>query len=56
MNYLTYERLAQVADALSLQWQVIRPFYGWRWAIRPWLARLRGHREPASFYLIVGQR
>ncbi|MBE2197667.1 MAG: class I SAM-dependent methyltransferase [Anaerolinea sp.] len=55
-NYLTYERLAQVADALSLQWQVIKPFYGWRWAIRPWLARLRGHREPASFYLIVGQR
>ena len=55
-NYLTYDRLAQLAAALSLQWQIIKPFYGWRWSIRPWLARLRGHREPASFYLIVGSR
>jgi SAM-dependent methyltransferase len=55
-NYLTYDRLTALADALSLQWQLIKPFYGWRWTIRPWLARLRGHREPASFYLIVGSR
>jgi SAM-dependent methyltransferase len=55
-NYLTYGRLAELADALSLRWQIIKPFYGWRWAIRPWLARLRRHREPASFYLIAGQR
>jgi SAM-dependent methyltransferase len=55
-NYLTYDRLTALADALSLHWQLIKPFYGWRWAIRPWLARLRGHREPASFYLIVGRR
>lgn len=55
-NYLTPDRLAQVASALSLQWQVIKPFYGWRWASRPWLARLRGHREPARFYFIVGRR
>jgi SAM-dependent methyltransferase len=55
-NYLTYDRLAELADALSLRWQIIKPFYGWRWAIRPWLARLRRRREPASFYLIAGQR
>ncbi|MBK9054422.1 MAG: methyltransferase domain-containing protein [Chloroflexi bacterium] len=55
-NYLTQARLDRVAAALSLKWHIIKPFYGWRWAIRPWLARLRGHREPASFYLIVGSR
>ena len=55
-NYLTHERLAEIGGALSLQWQFVKPFYGWRWAIRPWLARLRGRREPASFYLIVGRR
>jgi SAM-dependent methyltransferase len=55
-NYLTPDRLTELANAFSLKWQVIKPFYGWRWAIRPWLARLRGHREPASFYLIVGRR
>jgi SAM-dependent methyltransferase len=54
-NYLTYERLEQIATALPLRWQFIQPHYGWRWAIRPWLARLRGHREPATFSLIVGE-
>lgn len=54
-NYLTYERLAEIAAALSIKWQFIQPNYGWRWAIRPWLARLRGGREPAAFQLIIGE-
>jgi len=53
-NYLTFERLDEVAAELSLRWRFIQPAYGLRWAIRPWLARLRGHREPATFHLIVG--
>jgi ubiquinone/menaquinone biosynthesis C-methylase UbiE len=55
-NYLTYRRLDELAEALGIEWQIHRPFYGWRWALRPWRARLRGHREPAQFMLIVGQR
>ena len=54
-NYLTYKRLAQMGAALSLRWQFIRPWYGLRWVIRPWLARLRGRREPATFQLIIGE-
>jgi hypothetical protein len=34
----------------------VRPDYGLRWAIRPWMARLRRRREPASFRVIVGTR
>lgn len=34
----------------------LQPSYGWRWAMRPFLARLRGQREPARFALLVGQR
>lgn len=55
-NYLTYGRLQQLAVTLSLRWRFIQPYYGLRWAIRPWLARLRGHREPAAFQLIIGER
>lgn len=55
-NYLTPERLQEIAAALSIQWHIIKPFYGWRWALRPWLAWLRGRREPARFYLIIGTR
>ncbi len=55
-NYLTFDRLAKLATAIGIHWQMIQPAYGWRWAARPWLARLRRHREPATFLLIVGQQ
>jgi SAM-dependent methyltransferase len=55
-NYLTHERLRQLADILRVEWQISMPFYGLRWALRAWRARLLGHREPASFLLIVGRR
>ena len=53
-NFLTYDRLRDLGHRLSLNWQFIRPFYGLRWALRPWRAGLLGRREPASFLLIVG--
>lgn len=55
-GFLTFQRLDALAAALDLSWQVIRPNYGWRWALRPWLARLLGRREPATFLLLVGRR
>ncbi len=53
-NYLTYDRLQDLGQRLSLGWEFIKPFYGLRWALRPWWATLRRRREPASFLLIVG--
>jgi SAM-dependent methyltransferase len=55
-NYLTQQRLHTLAEDLQVRWQIIRPFYGWRWQLRPLIARLRGRREPARFIVIVGQR
>ncbi len=53
-SYLTYDQMKQLGKSLGIRWQHIRPFYGIRWTARPWLARLRGHREPAEFGLWVG--
>ena len=55
-NYLTQQRLRELAEALRLHWKFIQPFYGWRWHLRPLVARLRGRREPARFAVIVGRR
>ncbi len=55
-NYLTYDRLEELGRAIGLRWEIYKPFYGWRWALRPWRARLRGRREPAGFMVIVGTR
>lgn len=55
-NYLTFARLEELAAALDLSWNLLRPSYGWRWRLRPWKARLLGRREPAQFLLAVGTR
>ncbi len=55
-NYLTYQRMDELAAKLGVTWRHIRPFYGIHWAVRPWLARLRNRREPAEFGLWVGSR
>jgi SAM-dependent methyltransferase len=55
-NYLTFERLQELDAALGMAWKIITPYYGLRWALRPWLAFLRGRREPARFALIIGRR
>lgn len=55
-GYLTWTRLEDVARDLGLDWTVHRPWYGWRWAIRPWRARLRRSREPAAFAVVAGRR
>ncbi len=54
-NYLTYRRLEELAEELGIEWQFIQPFYGLRWHLRPWLARLRGSRQPARFAIVVGK-
>ena len=55
-NFLTGQRLHQLAVELGLHWRIFTPFYGVRWSVRPLLARLRGHREPAQFAIISGRR
>jgi SAM-dependent methyltransferase len=53
LGYLTDERLHRMGDALSIRWDVHRPWYGMRWAMRPLIAKLRGRREPSRFRLYV---
>ncbi|MGA7669496.1 MAG: methyltransferase [Nitrolancea sp.] len=55
-NYLLFERLEQLSLTLGIRWDLHEPFYGLRWSLRPWLARLTGHREPARFMLIRGRQ
>lgn len=55
-NYLTYARLKDLAQELSLTWKILTPFYGFRWMFRPLVAALLRRREPAKFHLIVGSR
>jgi SAM-dependent methyltransferase len=50
-DYLTQGILNQLAHRLAIQWNVGKPWYGLRWALRPVKARLLRRREPSKFYL-----
>jgi SAM-dependent methyltransferase len=55
-EYLTDERLSSLAEKFSLQWTIHRPWYGLRWAMRPWIAKAKGRREPASFRIYTAEK
>ncbi len=54
--FLTPARLRELGAALGIRWRTSRPWYGARWALRPWVNRLRGRRQPARFYVVAGVR
>jgi ubiquinone/menaquinone biosynthesis C-methylase UbiE len=55
-EYLTSERLRTLEDQLSIQWTTYSPWYGFKWAMRPLVAKLRRKREPSTFRLYVARR
>lgn len=54
-DFLTRERLRAIGDQQAVSWRVWKPWYGLRWALRPWQNRLLGLREPARFLVIGGR-
>jgi SAM-dependent methyltransferase len=55
-GFLTYDRLEALERELAVRWRLVEPWYGLRWWSKPWVARLRGSREPARFQLVIGKR
>jgi len=55
-GFLTYGRMQTLGQNLGIRWRHFVPFYGLKWALRPFAARLRGRREPAQFGLWLGRR
>lgn len=55
-EFLTDERLRELEQEFGIRWKRHTPFYGVRWAMRPWIARWRGRREPARFYIYTAEK
>jgi SAM-dependent methyltransferase len=55
LEYLTPDRLQRLQNAFNLEWKSIKPFYGIRWSLRPFLAKLRGSRRPSQFRIYVAR-
>lgn len=56
LEYLTDERLRILEQHLSIRWTIHSPRYGFKWAMRPLVAKLRNRREPSRFRIYVTRR
>jgi SAM-dependent methyltransferase len=54
-EYLTDERLAALEAKFNFEWKIHEPWYGLRWAMRPWMAKWKGKREPAKFRIYTAE-
>jgi SAM-dependent methyltransferase len=55
LEFLDEPMLRKLANELKIDWTIRRPWYGWRWHMRPWQARLHKHRPPSRFWILVGR-
>jgi SAM-dependent methyltransferase len=51
LEYLTPAHLQRLENTFDLEWSYISPFYGIRWALRPFRAKLAGRRPPSQFHI-----
>ncbi len=55
-EYLTWTGVAELGERLGLRFRKVTPWYGWRWALRPWAARLKRRREPSRFAILLASK
>ncbi len=56
LEYLTDERLGRLEEKLLIRWTRFSPWYGWKWAMRPWIAKWERRREPSRFRIYVARK
>jgi SAM-dependent methyltransferase len=56
IEFLTWGMLDELGRDLKLTWKVFHTWYGWKWAMRPWIARWKGKREPSRFAILMARR
>lgn len=55
IEFLDEATIADLSRNLGLHWRIHRPWYGWRWHIRPFKAWLHRRRPPSRFWILVGR-
>ncbi len=56
LEFLTNERLRTLEEQLSIRWTIHSPWYGFKWMMRPSIAKLCRKREPCRFRIYAAQR
>jgi SAM-dependent methyltransferase len=52
IEFLDEPMLADLARELQLTWTIHKPWYGFAWHMRPWVARWKNRRPPSRFWIL----
>jgi SAM-dependent methyltransferase len=55
IEFLDRPTLRTLSTDLGVHWTVYRPWYGWKWHLRPLKARLQRRRPPSQFWILAGR-
>ena len=54
IEFLDEPALRKLSGELGVQWRIYRPWYGWRWHLRPYKAWFANKRPPSRFWILAG--
>ena len=55
VDFFDIPTLRTLGETLEIDWRILKPWYGWRWHLRPFNALLRRRRPPSKFWILVGR-
>jgi SAM-dependent methyltransferase len=55
IEFLDLPTVQKLHKTLEIDWQILKPWYGWRWHSRPLNALLRRRRPPSKFWILIGK-
>ncbi len=55
IEFLDEPRMRELTDFLHVRWTIYRPWYGWRWRLRPLKAWIERRRPPSRFWIFVAR-
>lgn len=54
IEFLDEQTLKVLSRELGMEWKICRPWYGWRWHLRPLSAFVQRRRPPSRFWILSG--
>jgi SAM-dependent methyltransferase len=55
IEFLDFPTVQKLHETLEIDWQILKPWYGWRWHFRPLNAFFRRRRPPSRFWILIGK-
>jgi ubiquinone/menaquinone biosynthesis C-methylase UbiE len=55
IEFLDRSAIGALGRSQHIHWRTYKPWYGWRWHLRPLMAWLRRNRPPSRFWILTGR-